>query len=435
MTDRSLPPTVPDRPQPANLDRLSAVEAADLLLFELARGSAPTLILEPTERRHVVRREGSRGSAEVATLDAALGDAVAARLAMVARLVPGEPMVQVARLRVGLGTDERAAAVEVLLAVRTTPGGLSVELHRLGSAESERAPAVVRAPGRTFDGWNVGQYRVVGELGQGGMGVVYRAEHVLLQKPVALKVLHPEVARDPVVASQFVVEARAACRARHPGIVDVTDFGVLADGRAYLVMELVEAPTLATILAEGPVEAPRALVMGREIATALAAASARGVVHRDLTPANIFVLSGDRVKVGDFGLARIVGSSEASSPDSDGTVVGTAAYMSPEQGTGQRVDTRSDIYSLGCVLFRMVTGRVPFPAASLLEVIEQHAAAPVPDIESPLGPVPESVARIIQRAMAKKKEERYQTFDEMLLDLGSATQTLARGDWRRWLSQ
>jgi eukaryotic-like serine/threonine-protein kinase len=436
MADPSLPTTVPDRPPPraVSFDPLGPVEIADLLLFELCRGGAITIVVEPAGARHVVRREASGLSSDLGTMDAALGDAVVARLALVARLPLGDAH-QVGRLRIRSAGSRPATTVELLLAVRGTAAGLSAELHRLGEAQPANAalPAQREPPFPAPDASHIGHYRVMSELGQGGMGIVYRAEHVVLQKPVAIKLLHPEVAKDPLVAAQFVVEARAACRARHPGIVDVTDFGTLRDGRAYLVMELVEAPTLSTLLFDGPVDAARALVLAREVATALSAASARGVVHRDLTPSNVFVLPGDRVKVGDFGLARIVGSSEPASSRREETVMGTAAYMSPEQGRGESADTRSDIYALGCVLYRMLTGRIPFPAASLVDAIAKHCCEPIPELESPFGPVPDVAAHVVERAMAKRPEERYQSFDEMLLEIGRATQALARSDWRRWL--
>jgi serine/threonine-protein kinase len=265
------------------------------------------------------------------------------------------------------------------------------------------------------------------------MGVVYLAEHVALEKEVALKVLHAEAARDPTLAAQFLVEARAACRARHPGIVDVTDFGSLADGRTYLVMERIVWPTLAALLTRtlGPLPLSRALAIARNVAEALAAAAAHGVVHRDLTPTNIFVADDDRTKIADFGLARIEGHDPASQ-QSPGALGGTAGYMSPEQWLGERADTRSDIYSLGVVLFRTITGQMPFPTRDPLELLDQQMSAPVPMAHGEHGPVPPQVQQLLERAMAARQAERFQTVDELLLALRALEGALAPSGWTRW---
>ncbi len=218
-----------------------------------------------------------------------------------------------------------------------------------------------------------------------------------------------------------MVEARAACRAKHIGIVDVTDFGTLSDGRAYIAMEIVTGPTLAMVLEEhGPLPPSRVLTLASRIAEALHAASLRGVVHRDLTPSNIFVCEDDQPKIGDFGVAKIIDAQNTDELTATTPVVGTAGYMSPEQGLGEAVDGRSDIYSLGCVMFRMVTGRVPFTGSSLYAVLAQHLNDPPPPMESPHGPVPEVLTRVILRALAKSPAERYQTADELLRDLAAA---------------
>ncbi|MBI4957044.1 MAG: serine/threonine protein kinase [Myxococcales bacterium] len=429
-------------PQPPALGtpgaHLSAIDMADLLLLALVTRGYGTIVIEPTGGRHLVRYEGADETASLLVLEPGLGDAVVARLSLISGLGVGSGRNEVGRLQVrrAPGARESApAASDLLLVVRTTAHGLGAELHRIGGAPAGAGPPL--PPSSTElpsdEAGRVGPYRIDGELGHGGMGIVFRAEHVVLQKPVAIKVLYPEVARNPLVAGQFVIEARAACRARHPGIVDVTDFGTLADGRAYIVMELVEAPTLATVLQGGPLAPGRALGLAREIAAALRAASGRGVVHRDLTPANVFVTEDDRVKVGDFGLARILDGEESPPRTGERTIAGTVAYMSPEQGLGEHIDSRSDIYSLGCVLYRMLTGRVPFSGGTLLEIITHHCTSPVPPIVAPEGPVPAHVAAIVERAMAKSPEDRYQSFDEMLVDLERAARALSRTDWRQWL--
>jgi serine/threonine-protein kinase len=330
----------------------------------------------------------------------------------------------------GSGAAEPA---QLLVATWATADGLAAEVHHLGGAVAHTAAPTL---GDVDGPERVGMYRIVKEIGRGGMGVVYRAEHVALERPVALKVLAPEAASNAALASQFLVEARAACRARHPGIVDVTDFGHLADGRPYLVMELVEAPTLASELRrEGAFAPARAVALARRIASALEAASRQGVVHRDLTPSNVFVLEGDKVKIGDFGLARIVDASRApaaADPTEGGNVMGTATYMSPEQARGEPGDSRSDIYALGCILFKMLTGQAPF-SGSELEILAQHATTPFPPMVGPDGAIPESVERIVLRATAKRPEERYQSLSELTAELTRVARMLSRDDWRRWL--
>src|SRR5512143_1425675 len=220
----------------------SAVEVADLLLAAVARGRAGAILLEPAGGEHQVSIERATGTARVASLPPELGDAVVARLAFVASvdLAAGEQLARV-RLRAG------AAECQVLVSVRTASDGLSAELRRISPPpEVGGGPALHVSPA---DATRIGPYRLCGELGRGGTGVVYRAEHEVLGRPVAIKILYVEVAADPVASSRFVREARAASRARHPGIVEVIDFGALPDGRAYLVMELIKGKTLEQMLA------------------------------------------------------------------------------------------------------------------------------------------------------------------------------------------
>jgi serine/threonine-protein kinase len=413
---------------------VSVVDVVDLLLLALAQ-RAGSITVTPSKDAHSIEYEHAGVRVPFATVHSSLGDAIAARLALLAGLGVGVSGVQVGRVRVrpkGAGLDVAPTVTELLVAVHASREGLGAEAHRISpSAVAEVEPSITPedlARGRA----RVGMYQIMGELGQGGMGVVYRAEHVALQKQVALKVLHPEVALVPTVAAQFLVEARAACRARHPGIVDVTDFGTLAGGRSYFVMELVTAPTLAkTLDHDGPLPLRRAITIARNIAEGLAAAAAQGVVHRDLTPANVFLFDDDTTKIGDFGLARIV-DPKSPSPARE-SIAGTAGYMSPEQGLGEPTDTRGDIYSLGVILFRMITGKVPFSGRTLVEILQRHMSDPVPRMEGVDGPAPDAVQHLVARAMAKSPIERYQTVDEMLLALREIERTLSRDGWRRLL--
>ncbi len=405
------------------LDRLSAVEVADLLLLALALHRASAIAVGSVSGRHELRVDHAGTSFAIAGLAPALGDAVVARLAILAHLEVGAPHPQVGKLRVQL--DPAAGSrptrpVDLLVSVRPTAGGLAAELYRvatlddaadIATVDDPTAPAGGDAPD---DAARIGKYQILEELGRGGMGTVFRGEHVVLQKPVAIKVLNAGFTADPTLTAQFVLEARAACRARHPGIVDVTDFGRFPDGRAFLVMELVDAPTLAQVLERGPLELTRALEIARQVADALRAAAEHGVVHRDLKPANIFVGEGDRVKLGDFGVARIIDATSST----DRAVVGTTGYMAPEQARGELADTRADLYSLGCVLHEMLTGRAP--------------DAPGGDAATPA--LPASVQRLLARATARDPAARFQTADELIAALVRVAREVAPVGWRRWQS-
>jgi serine/threonine-protein kinase len=414
--------------------RATPMEIVDLLLWAVAKLAGSITIVPDRERAtHVIRHERAGTQAVVAEVPSRFGDALAARLAIVSGLPVGLPGAHVGRLRVRpAGSPVDVLVTELLVAVRATPAGLEAEAHRIApgsAARDEDASPETLASGRG----TIGAYRITGVLGQGGMGVVYAAKHVALDKPVALKVLSADAARRPRVAAQFLVEARAACRSRHRGIVDVTDFGALQDGRAYLVMELVTSPTLADVLLDldGPMPIARAIAIARNIADALAAAAAHGVVHRDLTPSNVFVGDDDATKIGDFGLAWIA-SDDASAPAAGKREGGTAGFMSPEQWLGEPSDTRSDIYSFGVLLFRMVTGRLPFIGSSLIEILHMHVSDPVPRAIGKEGPVPEELQRILERAMAKGASERFQSFDELLLALDALEGAEPRSGWQRW---
>jgi serine/threonine-protein kinase len=253
------------------------------------------------------------------------------------------------------------------------------------------------------------------------MGIVYEARHRALGKRFALKALRHALAQDAEVAARFIQEARTAAAVSHPGLVEITDFGRLASGQVYFVMELLEGGSLAALLRrEGPLPAGRGLAIVRQLAHAVKAAHDASIVHRDLKPDNIHVGRGDggtdRVKVVDFGLAKVIGSSKLTRA---GVVFGTPHYMSPEQATGDAVDHRADIYALGIVMYEMFTGKVPFEDDSYMGVLTKHLyMTPVPpsslrpDLES-LG----AIEHVILRCLQKRPEARYDGLAALLAEL------------------
>jgi serine/threonine-protein kinase len=280
----------------------------------------------------------------------------------------------------------------------------------------------------------VGNYRVLSPLGEGGMGAVYLAEHPVIERRAAVKVLHADLATQPEVVQRFWNEARAATAIGHPGIVQVIDFGQTADGQPYLLMEFLDGRSLTqTIKEEGPLAPARAIFIADQIADALAAAHAKSIVHRDLKPDNVFVL-GNRVKVLDFGIAKLE-QAEAGRTRT-GMVLGTPAYMAPEQCEGRPdVDARADVYAMGIVLFEMLTGRLPF-SGTFGELVVAHLTV-APPLPSSLNPaVPAALDAVVVKALAKLPEQRFAGMVELQAALrAAALPSPAPGptrDERRW---
>jgi tRNA A-37 threonylcarbamoyl transferase component Bud32 len=272
----------------------------------------------------------------------------------------------------------------------------------------------------------IASYRILGPIGEGGMGVVYRAEHVLLKRPAAIKLLQPELTQNQDMVARFFNEARAATAIRHPGIVEVFDFGVGSDGVAYIVMELLDGESLARRLGRGgPIPALRAIQLGRQIAGALAAAHGQGIIHRDLKPDNVFLVAdpevpgGERIKLLDFGIAKLAAEPTNMTKTRTGALMGTPTYMAPEQCRGVQVDHRADLYSLGCILFECVCGRPPFVGEGVGDVLSAHIHVP-PPAPRQLALVPPTLDALILRLLAKAPGDRPGTAGQVIHELDGA---------------
>ena len=270
------------------------------------------------------------------------------------------------------------------------------------------------------------QYRIVAKLGQGGMGVVYKAKHLKLDRVVALKVLPPWfAARDPAAVERFSREARAAAALDHPNVVTIHNVGE-EGGQHFIEMELVDGESLEQRLKrEGKLKVEVATKIVREAARGLAAAHARKIVHRDIKPANIMLSKQGRVKVMDFGLAKDVAADGGLT--ASGEVHGTPYYMSPEQCEAKDLDGRSDLYSLGATYYHLLAGEVPYKGDSALAIMYQHLNSPPPDVREQRDDVPDEVHAVIAKAMAIDVNSRYQTADEMIEDLKGALAALRSG--------
>jgi Tol biopolymer transport system component len=275
----------------------------------------------------------------------------------------------------------------------------------------------------------LGRYEVVSPLGAGGMGEVYRARDTALQREVAVKILPEELSSDPGRVMRFEREAKVTAALSHPNVLTVFDLGREA-GRAYLVFEMLEGSTLDGVMKSGRLRTREALDYAGQVARGLAAAHAHGVVHRDVKPANLFLTTNGVVKILDFGLARIRGTGSQAAQEgteemtAPGLVLGTVSYMSPEQTRGEALDARSDIFSLGAVLYEMLSGRHPFRRSSPAETASAILRDAPADLGRLEGRAPGAVKRLVGRCLEKRPEDRFQTASGLAL----ALDVLGRGE-------
>lgn len=266
------------------------------------------------------------------------------------------------------------------------------------------------------------RYRLEAKLGSGGMSTVYLARDEVLDRPVAVKLMHREMTEQPEQLERFNQEARAVAKLSNPNVVAVIDAGE-DQGRPYIVLEYVQGETLKQRISRvGALDATEALAYGLEVAQGLGVAHERNMVHRDVKPQNVLIDSTGRAKLTDFGIARELNDEGVTST---GKVIGTTDYVAPEQAMGKDVDPRSDIYSLGIVLYEMLTGDVPFEAENQIGVAMKHVNEDLPDVQVIRPDISAASARVVDRSTTKNPDDRYQTIEEMSDDLQAALEVEA----------
>ncbi len=273
------------------------------------------------------------------------------------------------------------------------------------------------------------RYRIIRKVGEGGMGAVYQAEHALIEKRVALKILFQDLTRRPDLVARFLQEAKSASRIDQENVIDISDFGQSADGLVYIAMEFLDGQDLGkTLRAEKQLPWQRTQPILMQIAKALRAAHSHGIIHRDMKPENIYLVERegrpDFVKVLDFGIAKVVSADDSEGPrlTQTGMIFGTPEYMSPEQAQGHPPDQRVDVYAVGCIMYHMLTGAVPFTADSFMGILTKHLLEPVvpPRKRRPELNIPADVEAICLRAMEKDRDKRWPDMDAFYQALGAA---------------
>jgi eukaryotic-like serine/threonine-protein kinase len=424
----------PEQLRGETVDHRTDLWSLGAVLYEMVSGRLPfggatdqeivraifTLDPEPLAR-------DARGDRLIADLDEVVARALAKR--------PGERYQNAEQLAASLRTLPLDATLPTVIEEATRVEGftptLPPALPAPGASGSDNRPTEISPAGVT-----VGQFQVGEPLGGGGMGVVYSAEDTRLGRTVALKFLPPALSLDPEAKQRFLQEARAASALEHPNVCTIHEVGETADGRLYLAMPRYDGETLRQRIARGPLPVAEAADIAEQIARGLGKAHRQGIVHRDVKPANLMVTADGVAKILDFGIATLTGS--AATPD---THAGTPSYMSPEQARGEEVDARTDLWSLGVVLYEMLAGRRPFRGEHPQAVRYAHAHEEPPPLAEVRPEAPAELARIVSRLLAKEREERYPDAAAVVVDLrtlrGETTaETTVRqvaAPLRRWL--
>ena len=310
------------------------------------------------------------------------------------------------------GDSDLRREVDSLLAAHERSGPLDRLAPEVASITAELRGTAAMLAGRT-----IGPYQVLEPVGDGGMGVVYRALDTRLGRPIALKFLKPRLDADVSAAERFRLEARAAGALEHPNICTIHDIGETDDGRLYLAMPLYDGETLERRIARGPLAVAEATDIAVQMLRGLAKAHARGIIHRDIKPANVFVTVDGVVKLLDFGIAKLADVSltgPASRP------LGTVAYMSPEQAHGTPVDHRTDLWSVGAVLYEMLSGRRPYPRGVPGPTAESRASVPA-SLVAQRPDVPPTLERVVMKALERFPADRFATAEELARAITRAT--------------
>ena len=300
---------------------------------------------------------------------------------------------------------------------------------------------------RAFEAQKMGQYSLKQKLGSGGMGEVYLGEHILLRRPCAIKVIRPDRAGDPKNLLRFEREVRVMATLTHSNTVEIFDYGHTEDGTFYYVMEYLPGLSLQDLVDQaGPLAPERAVSLLRQVASALREAHAIGFIHRDIKPSNIITCERGRIydvaKLLDFGLVKGFGQSqELVGATQDGAIIGSPAYMSPEQGIGKPLDARGDVYSLGAVAYFLLTGQMPFVRDTPMQVILAHAHDEIAPPRTLRPDIPDDLERLILRCLEKEPGKRFQSIDEMEAALAACrieqtwTQSRARHWWEEYAAR
>lgn len=316
------------------------------------------------------------------------------------------------------GDDSLRREVEALLVADGQAGSfIETPAYALAAKliDGGDAPAII--------GKRIGHYQIISLLGKGGMGEVYQARDLKLDRTVALKILPVEVSADGERLRRFNHEAKAASALNHPNVAHIYEIGEV-NGLSYIAMEYVEGRTLVAKINGHPLGVNELVEIGSQIADAMDEAHSKGITHRDIKPANVMLNARGQVKVLDFGLAKIARPAQPITSDistlaktAPGVVLGTVPYMSPEQALGREVDHRSDIFSLGVVLYEMATGRLPFAGSSTSEILDRILHAQPEAIARFSYEAPAELERIVRKCLEKERERRYQSARELLVDL------------------